>query len=370
MKYDQDQRVVMTLDAGGTNFVFSAIQGNREIVSPIRLASNANDLEKCLDTIIDGFSQVKQQMTIEPVAISFAFPGPADYPNGIIGDLANLPAFRGGVALGPMLEELFNIPVFINNDGDLFVYGEAIAGLLPDINAKLEAAGSPKRYHNLLGVTLGTGFGGGMVTNEELFQGDNSAGFEIWVMRNKKYPNSFAEEGASIRGVKGAYARLTGNDIADVPEPKLIYEIALGKHEGDQEAAIGAFEELAEVVGDALANACTLVDGLIVIGGGLAGASELFMPDIVNELNGRVQTYSGDPVIRMESRAYNLDDEQDLKDFITGDVVEIRVPRSQKFIPYDPLKRVGVGISRLGTSKAVSIGAYAYALHTLDQKNA
>ena len=37
-----------------------------------------------------------------PVAISFAFPGPADYPAGIIGDLANLPAFRGGVALGPM----------------------------------------------------------------------------------------------------------------------------------------------------------------------------------------------------------------------------------------------------------------------------
>jgi glucokinase len=49
---------------------------------------------------------------------------------GIIGDLENLPTFKGGVALGPMLEEIFNIPVFINNDGDLFAYGEAIAGLL------------------------------------------------------------------------------------------------------------------------------------------------------------------------------------------------------------------------------------------------
>jgi glucokinase len=65
------------------------------------------------------------------VAISFAFPGPSDYPRGIIGDLGNLPCFRGGVALGPMLEDTFEIPVFINNDGDLFAYGEAIGGFLP-----------------------------------------------------------------------------------------------------------------------------------------------------------------------------------------------------------------------------------------------
>ena len=38
----------MTLDAGGTNFVFSAIQANEEIVPPITLASNAHDLTLCL----------------------------------------------------------------------------------------------------------------------------------------------------------------------------------------------------------------------------------------------------------------------------------------------------------------------------------
>ncbi len=61
------------------------------------------------------------------MAISFAFPGPADYIHGIIGDLPNFPAFRGGIALGPYLEERFGMPVFINNDGNLFAYGEAIA---------------------------------------------------------------------------------------------------------------------------------------------------------------------------------------------------------------------------------------------------
>lgn len=38
--YVNDKRVVMTLDAGGTNFVFSAMQANKEIVEPITLPSN------------------------------------------------------------------------------------------------------------------------------------------------------------------------------------------------------------------------------------------------------------------------------------------------------------------------------------------
>ena len=99
--YEQDKRIVMTLDAGGTNFVFSAIQGCKEIISPIGIPAVADNLEGCLLTLVEGFEQVKKLLPEPPVAISFAFPGPADYKNGIIGDLPNFPAFRGGVALGP-----------------------------------------------------------------------------------------------------------------------------------------------------------------------------------------------------------------------------------------------------------------------------
>ena len=157
--YKHDQRIVLTLDAGGTNFVFSAIRECKEIVTPVCLPAASDNLDKCLSALLKGFSLVKDQLEDTPVAISFAFPGPADYKDGIIGDLPNFPAFRGGIALGPYLEEKFKIPVFINNDGNLFAYGEALAGALPAINEKLAAAGSPKRYKNLLGITLGTGFG-------------------------------------------------------------------------------------------------------------------------------------------------------------------------------------------------------------------
>ena len=80
-----DNRIVMTLDAGGTNLVFSAIRGGNEIVTPITLPSCACNLEQCLGQLSTGFSRIREQLTEAPVAISFAFPGPADYPAGIIG---------------------------------------------------------------------------------------------------------------------------------------------------------------------------------------------------------------------------------------------------------------------------------------------
>ena len=174
--YTNDSRIVLTLDAGGTNMVFGAMKGEEYVGEPITLPANANDLDLCLKTMVVGFESVMNSLGGEkPVAISFAFPGPADYPNGIIGGyLPNFPSFRDGVALGPFLEEKFGVPVFINNDGDLYAYGEALGGVLPQVNGKLEYLGSTKRYHNLIGYTFGTGFGIGCVINGQLNRGDNS----------------------------------------------------------------------------------------------------------------------------------------------------------------------------------------------------
>ena len=100
--------IVMTLDAGGTNLVFSAIQGGKEIIRPIVLPSITDDLSTCLATLRSGFEQIRASLTETPAAISFAFPGPADYPRGIIGGyLPNFPSFRDGVALGPFLEKKY-----------------------------------------------------------------------------------------------------------------------------------------------------------------------------------------------------------------------------------------------------------------------
>lgn len=361
-----DRRAVLTLDAGGTNFVFGAMRGGADAVEAVRLPSRADDLGLCLGTLVEGFSRVREALEGEPAAISFAFPGPADYPAGVIGDLGNLPCFRGGVPLGPMLSARFGLPVFINNDGDLFAYGEAIGGLLPQVNRALEKKGSPKRYRNLFGVTLGTGFGGGLVHDGRLFLGDNAAGAEIWCSRSGVNPAAIAEEGASIRAVRRAYAHHAGVPLEQVPEPADLFLAATGSGKGNGDAARKAFQDLGRAVGDALASAVAILDGLVVVGGGLSGAASLFLQDVVDEMNRPLAGPGGAPVPRLESVAYNLEDPEQWKRFVQGDPRRVPVPGTDGAVLHDPGKRVGVGLSSLGTSRAISLGAYAFALAELD----
>jgi len=366
-QYNNDNRIVMTLDAGGTNFVFSAMQANRPVIESFALPANAENLDRSLANIVAGFHRVQGQLPAPPVAISFAFPGPADYFNGIIVGPGNLPAYRD-VPLVAMLEDRFGLPTFINNDGDLFTYGEAAAGFLPYVNGLLEKAGSPKRYRNLLGVTLGTGFGGGIVRDGALFIGDNSVAGEIWLARHKLERDTNAEEGASIRGVRRVYAAEAGLQLEDAPEPKTIYEIAEGRAAGDRAAAHEAFRRMGEVAGDAIAQAVTLLDGLVVIGGGIAGAHLQFLAAIVDEMNGTYQAPDGERFPRLGQRAFNLEDPLQLEAFLKGETKELTVPGSSRKVRFDSLQRTGVGISRLGTSEATAIGAYAFALSSLDER--
>jgi glucokinase len=265
-----------------------------------------------------------------------------------------------------MLEDKFGLPTFINNDGDLFAYGEAAAGLLPYVNGLLENSGSPKRFRNLLGVTLGTGLGGGIVRDGALLTGDNSVAGEIWLMRHKLERDVNAEEGASIRAIRRVYADKAGLRFDDAPEPKAIYEIAEGRAEGHREAAQEAFRRTGEVAGDAIAQAITLLDGLVVIGGGIAGAHRQFLPAIVAEMNNTYLAPNGERFRRLIPRAFNLEDPGQLEEFLKGETKELAIPGSSRTVRFDGLQRTGVGISRLGTSEATAIGAYAFALGRLD----
>ena len=365
-KYKNDARVVLTLDAGGNSLRFNAMKGEEFILDTITLPSNANNLDLCLETMVTGFKTVINQLgDIKPEAISFAFPGPADYPAGIIGGfLPNFPSFRDGVALGPYLKEVFGIPVFINNDGDLFAFGEALSGALPEVNERLEACGSSKRYRNLIGYTIGTGFGIGLVLDGQLNRGDNSC-VETYCLPNPHIGGVILEDSIAIRAVKRVYAEQSGVQDASL-SPKDIFEIADGKRPGDQKAALAAFAELGHVAGLAIAQAAQLIDGIIVIGGGISASAKFFMPALLEEMRGTVRTLSGDTLQRVQMKVYNLDDEAEFAAFAKGEARELKIYGSDKTVTYDPQKRIGILIDKIGTSTAISVGAYDFALAALD----
>jgi glucokinase len=75
---------------------------------------------------------------------------------------------------------------------------------------------------------------------------------------------------------------------------------------------------------------------------------------------------AGGDVPRLELAAFDLEDDAGRRAFLAGRARTIAVPGSVRNAVYDPHKRTGVGLSRLGTSHAVALGAYAYALRALD----
>ena len=365
--YKYDNRIVITLDAGGTNFVFGAMRGCEFITETVTYPSHSDDLEKCLATMVKGFEEIISKLEEPPVAISFAFPGPADYANGIIGGwLPNFPSFRDGVALGPFLQHKFGIPVFINNDGDLFAYGEALCGVLPEINRKLEELGSNKRYKNLLGYTFGTGFGIGIVVNGQLNRGDNSC-VETFCLPHKLKKEIIVEEGVAVRAIKRVYAEVSG-DYNHNLEPKDICEIADGKRSGDVHAARRAFAEFGEIAGDAMSIASQLIDGIIVVGGGITAARHWILPSLLQEMRSSFKTIPGEDVKRVQMHVFNLDDPGQFEAFAKGNKKDIIVPGTNLTVEYDDMKRIGITFSKLGASKAISAGAYAYALSKIDEK--
>ena len=167
----------------------------------------------------------------------------------------------------------------------------------------------------------------------------------------------------SIRAVKRVYAAHSGDTSALTP--KDIFDIAEGLRQGNRDAAIRSFAELGEMAGDAIASAITLIDGIVVIGGGLAGASKYILPSLLAELNSSLGMMDGSLFSRLQMKAFNLEDEDQFTAFAKGEAVKVAIPGTDRLIDYDPFKRFGVMVSKQGTSRSVAMGAYVYALNHL-----
>ena len=61
---DTTHKTVLTLDAGGTNFVFSAIRDFEEVVTPVRLDAVTDNAVRCLETLVQGFREVEALLVL------------------------------------------------------------------------------------------------------------------------------------------------------------------------------------------------------------------------------------------------------------------------------------------------------------------
>ena len=109
------------------------------------------------------------------------------------------------------------------------------------------------------------------------------------------------------------------------------------------------------------------IEGLIVIGGGITAARKYILPSLLAEMRGSLHTFSGETLPRVQMKVYDLDDATQFAAFAQGDSRRIKVYGSDREIVYDPQKRIGVMTSHIGASRAISLGAYAFALNSIDR---
>ena len=88
---------------------------------------------------------------------------------------------------------------------------------------------------------------------------------------------------------------------------------------------------------------------------------------MLHTLRSNMHRLSGEPVNKLASKVYDLDDPEELSQFIKGNQESIKIHNSELEVTYDPQKRIGVALSKLGANKAVSLGAYAFAIAQLSR---
>lgn len=260
------EKIVVGIDFGGTKIKFGLVSADGRILGEtLTLPTQSNRRgDEIVGTMIDGIEHVIQEanLTLQQIhGIGIGSPGPLDLKRGIILEAPNLPTLHH-FPLGETLANYFNMKVAINNDANCFVLGEACFG-------------SARQAAIVCGVTLGTGFGCGIVIDRKIFEGATGTAAEVW--RSPYADRTFEDYGAA-RAVTRVYQQITNRQL----ESKEIYKLAQD-HDPD---AVAAWSEFGVHLGKILAIITNLLDpDVIVIGGSVSHAWPFFYDSMLKNIH-------------------------------------------------------------------------------------
>ena len=150
------------IDLGGTNVRCGLVE-NGNVITRLSEPCRSDQPENEVVEQIKGL--IRQLINPSVKGIGIGVPSVVDEQKGIVYNVMNIPSWKE-VHLKDILEAEFGVPVFVNNDANCFALGEHHCG-----------AGKP--FRNMLGVTLGTGVGSGIIINDKLYSGSNTGAGEI-----------------------------------------------------------------------------------------------------------------------------------------------------------------------------------------------
>ncbi|MFQ9796223.1 ROK family protein [Bacteroides uniformis] len=233
----------IAIDLGGTNMRVALIDEGNIIEKKSVFSPSEQPCEIVLDSIKGLISHF---LTPEVTKIGIGVPSVVDADKGIVYNVVNIPSWKE-VHLKDELESTFNIPVSVNNDANCFALG-------------IKVFGEGKNTKNLVGVTLGTGVGAGIIINNQLYNGANTCAGEIGSLPYRDY--DYEHYCSSVFFTK--YHNITARDAA------------LRAINGDY-SALSIWEEFGYNLGDLIKMIMLTYDPeMLVFGGGISAAYPFF----------------------------------------------------------------------------------------------
>jgi glucokinase len=262
---------VLGVDLGGTAIKLGLFSLQGELLSEHQRPTPqpATPGSVCVE-IVDAINFLDPDGRAAVVGIGL--PGPMDAEARVARICINLPGWEE-VPLAAWLEPRLKRSVTLANDGNCALVGEAWKGA---------AAGCS----DVLLLTLGTGVGGGVMVGGQLFTGHNGAAAEPGLIT--LFPDG-PDCNSGNRGSLEQFASISGLKRLSGVEPS---SLAMAASCGDAKA-LAHWERYGQLLGTGISSLVYLfTPQLVLVGGGLAGASEYFLPAVRREVSTRVQAVS------------------------------------------------------------------------------
>jgi glucokinase len=259
------EQYVLAFDVGGTKLAAAVFGSDHRRLCKVQ-SLPAMAKQKPSVTLLNlkrVGEQSRKQAGVDgqPLAVGMGSPGPLDTRNGRLLAVDNLPNLAGFDMKG-FIEHEFGAPLYLENDANCFALGEAMQG-----------AGRGKAI--VVGVTLGTGFGCGIVIDGKILTGTTDNAGEVAYC---PVAGGTFDQMLSGGGVQRFYTRITGKEA---PAPKEIGEMA---EQGDADA-LETWRFYGEAVGTALGTISAILDpSIVVLGGSVARRLPLFREPLEKKL--------------------------------------------------------------------------------------
>jgi glucokinase len=263
------------VDLGGTKLLAGALSADGSVLAQERRLIGGIGLDELLDVTVEAVSA----LGVAADAVGFGIPSLIDRRTGISVRCVHLPL--DGVPFGALMAERLEVPVIVDNDANCAVVAET-------------RAGAARGFSWVVLLTLGTGIGGGLVLDGELYHGVAGAGAELGhVPVDFDGPECFG--GCPGRGCLEALCSGTAIERDAGMDAE---EVVRRAYSGD-EAASAVLRDVGTKLGAGLAGlAMTFNPEVIVIGGGVMGAGDLLLGPARDELVRRALAPANDvPVV-------------------------------------------------------------------------